>query len=143
MAVSRLGVQSWQARLFTIHQSQRWTQDNPGTRLRRCLMKAEKAEFRDGFAVGFAMEVPECFRESLAKKRFQSGDIIYDDRRAYAALWSDAIGNIAHAFQVIQMTGNDIQYVVLRKNSNGTSLVKQREYTVTISQFLELLRTGI
>jgi hypothetical protein len=106
-------------------------------------MKAEKAEFRDGFAVGFAMEVPECFRESLAKKRFQSGDIIYDDRRAYAALWSDAIGNIAHAFQVIQMTGNDIQYVVLRKNSNGTSLVKQREYTVTISQFLELLRTGI
>jgi hypothetical protein len=46
-----------------------------------------KAEFKGGYAAVFEMAVCESFKDSLAKKRFNAGDIIYYDRRAYLSPW--------------------------------------------------------
>ena len=43
-----------------------------------------KADFLDGYAVGFRMAVGECFRDALSRERFSVGDTIYDTPLAYA-----------------------------------------------------------
>jgi hypothetical protein len=102
-----------------------------------------KAEFKDGFAVDFKMAVSETFKDSLVKERFHTGDIIYNDRRAYLSPWSNAIKHVVYGFQVIQMLGEDIEYIVLRKNFNGSSLEKEKSVKEPIQDFFQHLKRGI
>jgi hypothetical protein len=100
-----------------------------------------KVEFKDGFAVDFKMAVAECFKDSLAKERFNTGDIIYNDRQAYLSPWSEALKHIHYGFQIIQMTGDEIEYDILVKTKQ--SLAKIRTVKVPINAFVERLQTGL
>ncbi len=102
-----------------------------------------KVEFEDGYAVGFKMAVGECFRDSIAKERFNAGDIIYNDKRAYLSPWSLAIEHVAYAFQVIQMVGENIEYTVLLRNKQSHSLAKDRLIKESIQDFINKLKTGL
>ena len=102
-----------------------------------------KVEFKDGFATGFKMAVADCFKDSLAKERFNTGDIIYNDRRAYLSPWSSAIKHVGYGVQVIKMVGDDIEYDILRKKSDGRSLARSRKVKEPIGAFIELLKNGL
>ena len=102
-----------------------------------------KVEFKDGFAVGFKMAVPECFKDSLSKEQFNTGDIIYDDMHAYSPLWSDAVKHVSYACQVVQMVGDDIEFAILRRKHGATSLTKQNAIREPVTKFIERLQNGI
>jgi hypothetical protein len=95
----------------------------------------------DAFLVDYAMAVPKCFEDALAKKRFKPGDIIYSDKRGYLPLWSEAIRYVSYAVQVTQMHGDKIEYVILTKEGNG--LVRYKSLIQPVDKFIEDLRLGL
>jgi hypothetical protein len=102
-----------------------------------------KVEFKDGYAVDFKMAVADCFKDSVAEEKFGAGDIIYNDRRAYMSPWAEAVKHISYAFQVIQMTGQEIEYTILLRNNDSNSLVKDKTVKQPIEEFIHHLKMGI
>jgi len=79
-------------------------------------------EFNDGFSTGWAMCLPEAFKEALDIKftvrikkgvkewvwtqgsqfYFKEGDTIYNTKEAYKGLWRESLNRIAVCFQVVK-----------------------------------------
>jgi hypothetical protein len=107
-------------------------------------MKAKpKIVFKNGYAVGFKMAVADCFRDSIKKKAFNAGDMIYDDKRAYLSPWSKAVKHIDYAFRVVSMEGKNITYDILVRAPKKKSLIKLSVAIDSIKDFLEKLKIGI
>jgi hypothetical protein len=102
-----------------------------------------KVQFQDGYAVGFKMAVGDCFRDSLAKERFNTGDIIYNDRRAYLPVWADALEHVDYAFRVVSMEAEQIRYDILTRSANRQAIINQSTISESIKEFLGKLQAGI
>jgi len=89
------------------------------------------------------MAVGDCFKDSLAKERFDAGDVIYNDRRAYLPVWADALAHVDYAFRVVSMEAEQIKYDILTRSANGQAIVKQSTISESIEQFLGKLQAGI
>jgi hypothetical protein len=60
----------------------------------------EEVEFKDGYAVRWAMCIPDCFKDSLKTKRFAVGDVFYDTPKAYQGTWAEALHHIHVSIQI-------------------------------------------
>lgn len=106
-------------------------------------MKKPRPEFRDGYVIGFAMCLPECFKPALESEMFHVGDTIYDSPKAYEGTWADALRNINHVFQVTSTTKDRVGFDVYAPNEERTNLTHVQHESRTQSDFIDLLRTGI
>ena len=52
------------------------------------------------FFEGFAWALPTAFKDALGACRFGQADSLYDDRRAYLPLWSDALPHVTWCIKV-------------------------------------------
>ena len=89
------------------------------------------------------MAVGDCFKDSLAKERFNTGDVIYNDRRAYLPVWADALEHVDYAFRVVSMEAEQIRYDILTRSANRQAIVKQSTITESIELFLGKLQAGL
>jgi hypothetical protein len=101
-----------------------------------------KADFVDGYAVGYQMAVGECFRDALARERFSAGDTIYDTRLAYIGTWAEALVHIEYCFQVVAAHFDHVEYDILVPGPDRTKLVVAERIKEPVSCFIEKLRNG-
>lgn len=101
-----------------------------------------KADFLDGYAVGFRMAVGECFRDALSRERFSVGDTIYDTPLAYADTWAEALPHIGYCFQVIATISDHVEFEVLRPTLDRTKLAVTERLRESTTEFIERLRRG-
>lgn len=102
-----------------------------------------KVKFTEGYAEGFKMSVPECFKASLNNGIFSQGDTIYSDTVAYEKPWGEALKQLEYAVEVQGMDGDLIRFDVLHPNDEKLKLEILKTLKLSSSDFIERLRDGI
>lgn len=104
--------------------------------------KKEAVEFKDGYAVGWKMSVPDCFKDSIKTKAFNVGDVFYDSPEAYERTWMEALCHIQLSIQIQSFSPNSVAYTVFKPNKDRTALVQVATETATADDFIKFLRCG-
>tara|TARA_B110000444_G_scaffold151049_1_gene141328 strand:- start:120 stop:434 length:315 start_codon:yes stop_codon:yes gene_type:complete len=102
-----------------------------------------KVEFEDGYAKGFAVAVPDCFKNALNTGQFSAGDLLYSNKSAYEKVWSEALKDLQYSIEVSGITSDKVNYRILVPNFNQSKLVTKEVNEVSIEGFVDLLRAGI
>ena len=136
------------------------------------------ADFETGFAKKWEMAVGEWFRDALDIKytsrkvngktkkmwtqggaySFDTGDVIYDSKGGYSAIWSDAIKQISKAFQIIEaspaeykeeeggkkkLTPGRVRFQVLMPDQQKKGLIKLDVVSCSQAEFVNILKEGV
>lgn len=102
-----------------------------------------KIEFENGYAKGFAVAVPDCFRNALNNGQFSEGDTLYSSRSAYEKVWSEALKDIRYSIKVCVVTGDSIKCSISVPNHDRSKLEAKELIEVPTKSFIDLLRAGV
>ena len=100
-------------------------------------------KIENGFVKGFAVAVPECFRNTLKSNQFGVGDIFYSHKSAYEKVWSEALKDLRYSIEICDITGDKITYRLLTPNFYQSKLELKETNELSTEAFIELLRLGI
>jgi len=100
-------------------------------------------EFKDGYAVGFAFVIPECFRDAVEKNKYSVGDVFYDHVAAYRKVWSEALQEFSVSLQVKESFGGRVRFAIYEPDSAKKTLILREEKAVSADQFGDILKSGI
>jgi hypothetical protein len=101
-----------------------------------------KVDFVEGFIPGWAMCVPDCFKDSLRTEVFSVGDMFYDTPKAYQLPWGDALKHIRVAIQVKAVGTGAITFNILTPASDGGSVKRTDTRTQSVKAFINSLKDG-
>lgn len=105
-------------------------------------IKNEAVEFKDGYAVGWKICVPECFKDSIKSKTFSVGDVFYDSPEAYEKIWIEALQNIQLVIQIQSFSPSNVIYTLSTPNKDKTAIEKIATEAATADDFMNFLRYG-
>jgi len=101
-----------------------------------------KLKFENGYAEGFVMAVPECFRSAFERERFYRGDTFYDTKRAYEGTWAEGISHLTYGLEVTDCFGDYVEFMVLRPKGNLPKLECAKKAREPVSTFIAYLKNG-
>ncbi len=101
-----------------------------------------KLTFMNGYAEGFTMAVPECFRAALEKERFDRGDTFYDTKLAYNGTWADGITHLSYCLQVVDFVGGYVEFMVLQPKGKPAKLECVSRAREPVANFIYYLKNG-
>ncbi|MBM3888487.1 MAG: hypothetical protein FJ388_05100 [Verrucomicrobia bacterium] len=101
-----------------------------------------KVEFVNGYASGWRMCVPECFRNALEKGTFAVGDVFYDTAKAYELPWGDALKHIGTCMQIAQASADKVTFTIYAPNKEKTKLVQVSTKSCSPADFTKCLKEG-
>ena len=104
--------------------------------------KKYEVQFKDGYAQGWKICIPECFKGSLKTKTFSVGDVFYDTPKAYEGAWVQALNHINLSIQVQSFKPDVIVYEVFKPNKDRTALARVATGTASADEFLRKLKEG-
>ncbi|MEI6972390.1 MAG: hypothetical protein WCL44_12845 [bacterium] len=102
--------------------------------------KKEEVQFEDGYAVGWTMCIPDCFKDSLKTKTFQVGDVFYDTPKAYAGTWAEALHHIHLSIQIQSFGVAGVGYAVFAPNEGRTAVVQVATRSLPVEEFIRCLK---
>lgn len=102
-----------------------------------------KVKFTEGYAEGFKMAVPECFKASVNNGIFSQGDVIYSDVVAYEKPWGEALKQLNYAVKIQGMDGDFVRFDVLCPNDEKLTLKTLKTSKLPSKDFIVTLRDGI
>jgi hypothetical protein len=102
-----------------------------------------KIEFENGFASGFTVAVPDCFRNALNNGQFSEGDILYSNKSAYEKVWNEALKDLQYSIEVCSIASDKVEYRLWVPNFDQSKLEPKETNEVSTESFIELLRIGI
>lgn len=100
-------------------------------------------DFVDGYAEGWVMCVPECFRQSIRNNNLDPGEIFYDSPSAYRLPWGQALKQIKTAIQIKESIPGMITFQIMKPSSRADTLEVVETKTLSTEKFLEALKNGI
>ena len=100
-------------------------------------------EFENGYAVGFAFAIPECFRDAIEKNKYSVGDVFYDHVSAYGKVWSEALREFSVSLQVKENLGGRVRFAIYEPDSAKKTLILREEKTVSADEFGDILKSGV
>lgn len=104
--------------------------------------KKEEVEFKDGYAVAWAMCIPDCFKDSLKTRTFAVGDVFYDTPKAYAGTWAEALHHIQFSIQIQSFNAVGVGYAVFVPNKERTAVVQVATKNLPVEDFMRCLKDG-
>ena len=104
--------------------------------------KKEQVEFQNGYAVGWAMCVPECFKDSLRTKAFAVGDVFYDTAKGYEGTWAEALHHIKLFVQIRSLGPQSVTCAFFRPSKDRTAVVQVETKSIPVEEFIMCLKEG-
>jgi len=106
------------------------------------MKKKAEVEFKDGYAAGWAMCIPECFKGSLKTKTFAAGDVFYDTPKAYKGTWAEALKYIQLSIQIQSFSPDGVVCVFSKPNKDQTKIIQTATRSIPVKEFIKSLKEG-
>lgn len=102
-----------------------------------------KIDFVNGYADGWVMCVPECFKDSIRNNNLDPGEIFYDSPLAYKLPWGQALKHVKTAFQIKETGPGTITFNILQPSNDTSTMEIVASRTCSTEKFLDILKHGI
>jgi hypothetical protein len=102
-------------------------------------------KFKDGFAEGFTVPIPETFRTALENKELSRGDLFYPKKTAYdSPPWREVLTENGWFLQIKEsMTGGEtVLFDLYVRNQDGTAFLPTAVHKLHWDEFIKRLQTG-
>jgi hypothetical protein len=101
--------------------------------------------FKDGFAEGFLIPIPERFSSAFAEKSLSKGDVLFPSVRAYGDVpWNEVLKHNEWFLQIKEtMTGGEtVLFDLYSRNQDGTAFLPSSVHKLAWDDFIRRLRSG-